>query len=100
MGARARAVALLALGYQLSALSYQPTPLATPGFHHLHLNSVNPEAAIEFYTRAFASTSRTTFAGQPALRSPNNVLVLFNKVATPPGPSREAIEILEFSFPS
>ena len=55
-----------------------------PGFHHLHLNSVNPEAAIEFYTKAFPSTSKTTFAGQPALRSPNNVLVLFNKVATPP----------------
>ncbi len=58
--------------------------LPTPGFHHLHLNSVNPEAAIEFYTKAFPSTSKTTFAGQSALRSPNNVLVLFNKVATPP----------------
>jgi catechol 2,3-dioxygenase-like lactoylglutathione lyase family enzyme len=64
-------------------LSAQPS-LATPGFHHLHLNSVNPEAAIEFYAKAFPSTSQTTFAGQPALRSPNNVLVLFNRVATPP----------------
>lgn len=66
-----------------SALSGQ-APLPTPRFHHLHLNSVNPEAAIDFYTRAFPSTSRTTFAGQPALASPNNVLVLFNRVATPP----------------
>jgi catechol 2,3-dioxygenase-like lactoylglutathione lyase family enzyme len=55
-----------------------------PAFHHLHLNSVNPEAAIEFYTKAFPSTSKDVFAGQPALRSPNNVWVLFNKVATPP----------------
>jgi catechol 2,3-dioxygenase-like lactoylglutathione lyase family enzyme len=53
-------------------------------FHHLHLNSINPEAAIEFYTKAFPSTLKDTFAGQPALRSPNNVWVLFNKVATPP----------------
>jgi catechol 2,3-dioxygenase-like lactoylglutathione lyase family enzyme len=60
------------------------TPLPAPGFHHLHLNSVNPEATIEFYTKAFPSTSKGTFAGQPALRSPNNVLVLFNKVAAPP----------------
>ena len=30
--------------------------LATPGFHHLHLNSVDPEAAIDFYTRQFPST--------------------------------------------
>jgi catechol 2,3-dioxygenase-like lactoylglutathione lyase family enzyme len=58
--------------------------LAVPGFHHLHLNSVNPDAAVAFYTRAFPSTSKTTFGGQAALRSPNNVLVLFNKVATPP----------------
>jgi catechol 2,3-dioxygenase-like lactoylglutathione lyase family enzyme len=58
--------------------------LPSPGFHHLHLNSVNPEAAIEFYIKAFPSTSRTTFAGLPALASPNNVLVLFNKVETPP----------------
>ncbi len=62
----------------------QPTTLATPGFHHLHLNSVNPEAAIAFYVRQFPSTSASTFAGQPALRSPNNVWVLFTKVEAPP----------------
>ena len=58
--------------------------LPAPSFHHLHLNSVNPEAAIEFYIKAFPSTSRGTFAGQPALRSPNNVWLLFDKVAAPP----------------
>jgi catechol 2,3-dioxygenase-like lactoylglutathione lyase family enzyme len=89
MGARARtiALALIALGCQLSALGQQPaagSPLPAPGFHHLHLNSVNPEAAIEFYAKAFPSTSKGTFAGQPALRSPNNVWVLFNRVAAPP----------------
>lgn len=60
------------------------SPLPAPGFHHLHLNSVNPDAAIDFYIKAFPSTSKGTFAGQPALRSPNNVWVLFNKVAAPP----------------
>ena len=65
----------------------QPDPgsrLPAPGFHHLHLNSVNPEAAIDFYTKAFPATSKSTFAGQPALRSPNNVWVLFNRIAAPP----------------
>jgi catechol 2,3-dioxygenase-like lactoylglutathione lyase family enzyme len=62
----------------------QPDRLPPPGFHHLHLNSVNPEAAIAFYTKQFPSTSATTFASQPALRSPNNVLVLFAKVDAPP----------------
>ncbi len=58
--------------------------LPTPGFHHLHLNSVDPDAAIDFYVRQFPSTSRTTWAGIPALNSPTNVLILFNKVDAPP----------------
>ena len=58
--------------------------LATPGFHHLHLNSVDPDAAIDFYVRQFPSTSKTSWGGFPALRSPTNVLILFTKVAAPP----------------
>ena len=57
---------------------------ATPGFHHLHLNSVDPDAAIDFYVRQFPSTSKTTWNGFPALKSPTNVLILFSKVAAPP----------------
>ena len=62
----------------------RPAALPTPGFHHLHLNSVNPEAAVAFYAEQFPSTSPSTFAGQPALRSPNNVWLLFNRVDAPP----------------
>jgi catechol 2,3-dioxygenase-like lactoylglutathione lyase family enzyme len=58
--------------------------LATPGFHHLHLNSVDPDAAIDFYVRQFPSTSKTSWAGIPALKSPTNVLILFSKVHAPP----------------
>jgi catechol 2,3-dioxygenase-like lactoylglutathione lyase family enzyme len=58
--------------------------LPPPGFHHLHLNSVDPAAAIDFYTKQFASTSASSWGGLPALASPNNVLLLFSKVATPP----------------
>lgn len=61
-----------------------PAALPTPAFHHLHLNSVNPDRAIDFYTKAFPSTSKSTFAGQPALKSPTNVWVLFNRVDQPP----------------
>jgi len=55
-----------------------------PGFHHLHLNSVDPDVAIEFYVRQFPTTRRTTWGGLPALASPNDVLVLFTKVAAAP----------------
>ena len=55
-----------------------------PGFHHLHLNSLDPDAAIEFYVRQFPTTRRTTWGGLPALASPNDFLVLFTKVAAAP----------------
>src|SRR5213596_1278839 len=58
--------------------------LCAPGFHHLHLNSVDPDAAIAFYVRQFPSTAKSSWAGLSALQSPNNVLILFNKVAAPP----------------
>ena len=59
--------------------SAQNVALTRPGFHHLHLNSVDPEAAIAYYTQQFPSTSKGTFAGQPALKA-GNVWVLFTKV--------------------
>jgi catechol 2,3-dioxygenase-like lactoylglutathione lyase family enzyme len=61
--------------------------LSVPGFHHLHLNSLDPEAAIAFYTKQFPSTAKTSWGGLPALQSPNNVLILFTKVDTAPATS-------------
>jgi len=58
--------------------------LPTPTFHHLHLNSLDPDAAIDFYTAHFPSSKRTTWGGAPALESANDVLVLFTNVDTPP----------------
>jgi catechol 2,3-dioxygenase-like lactoylglutathione lyase family enzyme len=58
--------------------------LETPGFHHLHLNSTNPEAAIDWYVKAFPVNSKVTWGGQPALKAPNNVLILFTRVDQPP----------------
>lgn len=34
----------------------------TPGFHHLHINSQNPDAGIQFHATAFKSMEKTTFA--------------------------------------
>src|ERR1700736_572266 len=64
--------------------------LPTPGFHHLHLNSVDPEAAIGFYIRQFPSTSKGSWGGFPALKSPNNILVLFTKADPPPPPEPQS----------
>ena len=60
------------------------TALPAPGFHHLHLNSVDPDAAIAFYIRQFPASSKTVWGGLSALKAPTNVLILFTKVDTPP----------------
>jgi catechol 2,3-dioxygenase-like lactoylglutathione lyase family enzyme len=79
---RAAAIAALVTGNSIPAGAQ--TMLPAPGFHHLHLNSVDPDAAFAFYTRQFPTTSKTSWGGFPALKSPNNVLILFSKVASPP----------------
>ena len=61
--------------------------LSAPGFHHLHLNSVDPDAAVDFYTRRFPTTAKASWGGLPALASPNDVLVLFTEVSTAPATS-------------
>ena len=58
--------------------------LPTPGFHHIRLNAVDPEAAIGWYTRQFPCTRKGEWGGMPALNSDNDVMVLFNKVDKPP----------------
>jgi len=64
--------------------------LPAPGFHHLHLNSVDPDAAIDFYVRQFPTAAKTSWDALPALSAPNNVLVLFNRVAAPPATSPQS----------
>ena len=61
--------------------------LPTPSFHHLHLNVVDPDAAIAFYTRQFPSTEAGTWGGHKPLMSPNHVMILFDRVDRPPAMS-------------
>src|SRR3984957_13278226 len=73
------------------------TMLPAPGFHHLHLNSVDPDAAIGFYTRQFLTTAKASWGGLPALKSPNNVLILFTKVTSAP-PTQPQTAIWHFGW--
>lgn len=53
-------------------------------FHHVHLNSVDPDAAAAYYPKAFPeSATKTTFNGFVAVKT-GNVYLLFTKVASPP----------------
>jgi catechol 2,3-dioxygenase-like lactoylglutathione lyase family enzyme len=77
------ATLLISIALAWPASAQDQAALPTPGFHHLHLNSTNPDATIDFYTKNFLSTSRSTFAGQPALKA-GRVYVLFTKVNSAP----------------
>src|SRR5262245_26380774 len=53
-------------------------------FHHVHLNSLNPRAAAEYYPKPFAvSAAKTTFNGFEAVKT-GNIYLLFSKVDAPP----------------
>jgi catechol 2,3-dioxygenase-like lactoylglutathione lyase family enzyme len=71
-----------ALGMAIPGAAAQSLP--PPHFHHLMLNSTDPDAAIAFYIKEFPSTSRTDWEGMPALASPSHVMIVFHKVDKAP----------------
>src|ERR1700693_62874 len=79
-------LALLLVSWTLVPAGAQAM-LPAPGFHHLHLNSVDPDAAIEFYVRQFPTAAKASWGGLPVLAAPNDVLVLCSRVATAPATS-------------
>ncbi len=60
----------------------QHTPQSAPNLHHVHLNSVDPEAAIAWYLAIWPSASRTVVAGKPAVAA--DMFLLFDRVDSPP----------------
>jgi catechol 2,3-dioxygenase-like lactoylglutathione lyase family enzyme len=75
-------VLTLAVGaHAQEARSIPPPPLAR--FHHVHLNTVDPEAAINFYTSKFKA-QRQKFAGIRDAVWTGDSWLLFNKVDSPP----------------
>src|SRR5215216_7481118 len=52
-------------------------------FHHLHLNSLAPSKAIDFYTRTFDVTKKTSLAGFDGVRS-EEIYLLFDRVKRAP----------------
>ena len=84
------AAALLQCGLPVStAQEWAPAPPAH--FHHLHLNSTDPAAAVAYYARAFTDITPTELGGFVGFKTssrlatrPGNVHVLFTKVDAPP----------------
>ncbi len=89
---RVPALLLLAMGLVITSAAcsaggpaQQAGPAAAramPYLHHVHLNSVDPDAAIEWYTTLWSAAQRTTVAGFPAIEA--SMYLLFNEVDEPP----------------
>ena len=58
-------------------------------FHHVHLNTLDPAKAMDFYTRTFDVTRRASIAGLDAVQS-ENMFLLFNRVTRPPAISPDS----------
>lgn len=79
-------VVLLAVSIATSrpVFAQAPATVAPMHFHHVHLNSMNPRTAAEYYPKAFpVSATTTTFNDYEAVKS-GKVYLLFTKVNTPP----------------
>lgn len=55
--------------------------LPQPTFHHIHLNSVDPDRAIAWYASYWPKGKKTTFAGFPAFVDEKGFYLLYTKVA-------------------
>jgi hypothetical protein len=83
----------------------QPPPpsinLSSPRFHHIHMNSVNPNAAIAEFLAIYPASAKVTVAGFEGLRTANDVYMLFTKVNMPPpapGPDRVTAKAPQTAF--
>jgi catechol 2,3-dioxygenase-like lactoylglutathione lyase family enzyme len=80
-------IASLLVGTTLAAAGQQPSaqPAAPPlaHFHHLHLNTTDPQAAVNFYTARLESEKRK-FAGTLDAVWSHNAWLLFTKVGAAP----------------
>ena len=55
--------------------------LPMPRYHHIHLNSVDPDKSLDWYQKYWPAGARTTVAGFPAFRGGNDLYLLYTKVA-------------------
>jgi len=96
-------LSLVAVTFRVVATQPPPpsTILSSPRFHHLHMNSVNPNAAIAEFLAIYPASAKVTVAGFDGLRTANDVYMLFTKVNTPPpapGPDRVTAKTPQTAF--
>jgi hypothetical protein len=63
----------------------QVAALPLPAYHHIHLNSVDPDRSLDWYAKYWPTGRKTTVAGFPAFQG-DDLYILYSKVdSQPPG---------------
>jgi catechol 2,3-dioxygenase-like lactoylglutathione lyase family enzyme len=57
------------------------SPLPQPAFHHIHINSVDPDRSLAWYSQYWPKGKRTTFGGFPAFVDEKGFYLLYTKVS-------------------
>src|SRR5438552_19122850 len=71
---------MAAIGVALVMSVQETVPAA--GFHHVHLNCLDPGRSVAFYTKTFGVTKETRVAGWDAIAT-EKIYLLFSKVSSP-----------------
>ena len=58
-----------------------PIALPVPSFHHIHVNSIDPERALDWWSTLWPAGERTTLAGLPAFAA-DGIYLLYTSVET------------------
>src|SRR4029077_18631795 len=58
-----------------------PSPLPQPAFHHIHINSVDPDKSLAWYSQYWPKGKKTTFGGFPAFVDERGFYLLYTKVS-------------------
>ena len=93
-------VGLLMLGATSRSVSTQSeggSRLATPVFHHVHQNSIDPAAAIAAFQRIYPGLVKVTVGGFEGVQIPSSTSILFTKV-TAPAPTEPQSAFLRHVF--
>lgn len=87
MGSASLAAAVIALGASYAIVQGQAqggagaSAIPAPAFHHIHINSVDPERSLNWYAQYWPEGRKTTFAGFPAFSDEKGFYLLYTKVA-------------------
>src|SRR5262245_22289375 len=81
IGSVAVAIVVGSTASHVPRLSAAAETAQATGFHHVHLNVVDPARSVAFYTRAFEQTKAVKVAGWDAVQT-EDIWLLFNRVAT------------------